>query len=53
MAAVAPVLPAPAAGQGDQVIGEPKYDDCAKVREWIVYGCAEQAAYSNEKCDKK
>ena len=35
--AVAPVLPASAAWHGDQVIDEPKDDDCAKVREWIVY----------------
>lgn len=35
--AVAPVLSAFAAGHGDQVIDEPKDDDCAKVREWVVY----------------
>jgi hypothetical protein len=51
--AVAPVLPASAAWQGDQVINDPKDDDRAKVWEWVFYGRAEQAAVGNEKENKK
>lgn len=52
VSACAPVSSASATWHGDQVIHDPKDDDCAKVREWVVYRGPEQAADSNEKCDK-
>jgi hypothetical protein len=51
--ATAPILSPSSAWQLNQVINDPKDDDCPKVREWIVYRGTEQAADSNEKCDKK
>jgi len=50
---LAPVFPAPAAWQRNQVINQPKNYHRAKIWKRVMYRGAKQAAYCNKKCNKK